>query len=76
MAAATVGVVIAAGIGMDRPAFAVSALLADSMAAMAAPSKVVVEAFTAVVAASMVVVAASMVVVAVVAGIDKQDSRV
>lgn len=68
IAAATVGVVIAAGIGMDRPASTVSALLADSMAATAAPSKAV-EAFTA-------VVAAFTVVAAVVVGIDKQDSIV
>ena len=64
MAAATVGVVVVAGIGMDRPASTAGGLL-DSMAATAALSKVAAEAFTAVVAASMVVV-----------GIDRQDSKV
>jgi hypothetical protein len=69
-AAATVGVVIAAGIGTDRPASTVSALPASRAAA---PSKVVLPAFTAVAAAFTAVAAASTVVAVAVAGIVKQD---
>ena len=70
MVAATVGVVIAAGIGMDRPASTVSALLADSVAATAAPSKAE-EAFTVVVEAFTVVAVAAFTVVVAAVGIGK-----